>query len=136
MTLLDGRTIDQSEVYFDPDALTWTAGNGEDLTWNLYFRDRQNFADFDVQAWNDKVYQARYAAEHGGQNPAPVGSTSTLANFWDQITTDPLDAPLDSLNDFLKYLGKKIADSPAVQKIGVAVVIGVVLIVILKNPRR
>lgn len=31
-----------------------------------------------------------------------IGSDSTLENFWEQITTDPLDAPLDGFNRILK----------------------------------
>lgn len=32
---------------------------------------------------------------------APSGSTSTLTNFWNQITTDPLAAPLQGANNII-----------------------------------
>jgi hypothetical protein len=37
----------------------------------------------------------------------PRLNDSTASNFWDQITTDPLKAPLDSAND---QIGKAVAN--------------------------
>lgn len=50
------------------------------------------------------VLNDAHQAERGLELARP-GSTSTAANFWEQITTDPFAAPLDGLDN---QLGKAV----------------------------
>lgn len=75
----------------------------------------------------------RSAAIAGNGNPAAINNKldsaddSVLGNFWEQITTDPLAAPLDSLNDQLGKVVKNVVGNPMVLILTVAVVVGVVM---------
>jgi hypothetical protein len=97
VTLLDGRTVDSSELVFHPDTYH-VFFNGEDVTNNMRQYDkRQIWPDFDQSVDNERAYAERYFREHGTQ-PPPTGSSSTFVNFWQQIATDPLAAPLETLD--------------------------------------
>lgn len=100
ITLLDGTQVDTGNVSFNPVTYDFTLNSdGEDLTNLITVSDkRANWPNFDITAWNNMVYNQIYAQQNEGAAPPPVGSTSTLVNFTDQILTDPLAAPLSALN--------------------------------------
>jgi hypothetical protein len=102
---IDGTVYNTSDIVFDSISQTFTVGQ-LDISTNLYRKDQllwQN-AGFDVTAYNNLLYTHHYEATHGGKEPPVLGSTSTLSNFFTDITTDPLSAPLDSLNKGVKQV--------------------------------
>jgi len=100
ISLLDGTQADTADITFNSADYSFTLNTtGEDLTNLIRVPDKiANWPDFDVTTWNNMVYNQIYAQSHGGQSAPAVGSTSTLINFADLITTDPLGAPLSALN--------------------------------------
>lgn len=107
VTLLDGRTVNSDELTFQPETyhVFW---NGEDVTNNMRQYDkRQVFPDFDQSVDNERAYAEQYFRQHGTQ-PPPTGSSSTFVNFWQQISTNPLQAPLETLDaTFAQVTGNK-----------------------------
>ncbi len=97
VTLLDGRSVDSTELVFHPENYhVYYAG--EDVTNNMRQSDKAAiWSDFDRAVDNERSYAEKYVRENG-HAPPPAGSTSTFVNFWQQITTDPLSAPLETLN--------------------------------------
>lgn len=61
-------------------------------------------------------------AERGRELARP-GSDSTAEIFFDQVTTDPLAAPLDSLNDQLSKAAWNVVRNPAVLLLVVGLVV-------------
>lgn len=98
--LLDGRSIESSNLRLNEDNYSVSiVSTGEDVTNNLRQNDKaQIFAGFDRAKDNLRSYVEQYRREHNGATPAPTGDTSLWGNFWTQITTEPLRAPLDALN--------------------------------------
>jgi hypothetical protein len=74
----------------------------------------------DVTELNRALSQARTAQRQDVSYDAAAdllpkpGSDSTWGNFWDQITTDPLRAPLDGLNGVLQRTFAGIVSNPFV----------------------
>ena len=74
----------------------------------------------DQAALNKALSAARSAQRQGTGTAASwdwklnQADPSVLGNFWQQITTDPLAAPLDSLNDQLKKATKNVFVNPMV----------------------
>lgn len=89
-------------------------------------------------AWAKRIYMASLIDDGGvtlrntlndavqaerGRDFARPGSDSTLDNFIEQVTTDPLAAPLDSLNDQLGKAAWNVLRNPFVLVVVVAVVV-------------
>ena len=109
ITLLDGRVIDIAAINFDPSDYSfsvWYAdGNGkENITTLIRRADKMRFAGFDGDFYNNLLYVQKYQREHNGQLPPEVGSTSIWGNFVQQILTDPLAAPLETLDNFVDQI--------------------------------
>lgn len=127
ITLIDGRIVDENSVEFNSGTYHFLL-NGEDITDNIYRKDKENFYGFDATKDNERIYQEKYALAHGGKSAPPVGSTSTLGNFWDQMTSDPLQAPIETLN----HTVAKITGSSGVRTLTIAAVVVVVVILFVK----
>ena len=109
ITLLDSRVIDIAAINFDPSDYSFTVwyadGNGkENITTLIRRADKLRFADFDGDFYNNLLYVQKYQREHNGQLPPDVGSTSIWANFVEQILTDPLAAPLATLDNLVDQI--------------------------------
>jgi hypothetical protein len=106
--MLDGREIDESELVFDPSTYKVTSAvNGENLTNNIRQSDKARvIPDFDKATDNERAYAEKWFREHGTQ-PPPPGSTSTMKIFLQQILTEPLQAPLESLNSQIEQATAK-----------------------------
>lgn len=78
---------------------------------NIAQRAAQLAADDDPEELQRLLSDAR----PGGYNIGdPLLNDSTLGNFVDQLTTDPLAAPLDSLNEQLKKAVQNVVGNPFV----------------------
>jgi hypothetical protein len=111
ITLHDGRQVDTGDILFDPASLQSQTPpvftfipTGENLDNQIRGPDMLDFPGFDQTAWNNYRYTLTYESQHSGQAPPPIGSTSTLGNFVDQVTTNPLQAPIESLNAGVKQI--------------------------------
>lgn len=127
ITLLDGRQVDASNIFFDDSDYSFKlGGTAEDLTTLIKQADKKTFSGFDVSVYNDIVYAQHYFAQHGSWPPS-VGSTSVWVNFVQQITTDPFAAPLDSLSSAIS----SAVDSDGFKKILIVgfIALGVLLLV-------
>lgn len=113
ITLLDGRSVDTANITYNPARFTFiyrTPDGFEDVTNNLRLIDMARFPAFDqVSFLQNRSYQAR-------PGPKP-GSTSTFVNFWEQITTDPLAAPLEGAGNLFSRGVEGIFGNVNVQKI-------------------
>lgn len=112
ITLLDGRSVDSDNLSFDGNTYRVFLGY-EDVTNEVRRSDKVALWDIDQDRENNRVFAENYAAKNGGQQPSPLGSTSTLGNFTQQILHDPLAAPLDLLNATVN----KIFTAPGVIKV-------------------
>lgn len=129
ITLLDGRIVDTANIFFDDTDYSFKlGGTAENITTLIRAQDKQTFPGFDQSKYNDIVYVQKYFRQHGTY-PPDVGSTSIWANFVDQIATNPLQAPLDSLNAGLS----NVTGSDAFKKILIAGFIGLGLLMLLKS---
>ena len=109
LTLISGRQIDIAGLHLDRSSYRVYYG-GEDITNDMRQADKVRiFPGFDRSKDNERAYSDRYAQEHGGNRPAPTGSTSVLVNFARQIVTDPLAAPLDYADE--KVTGRLLGSS-------------------------
>lgn len=96
IVLLDGRTVNGDNIAFHPDTYHFTL-NAEDVTDQIRRSDKHALVpNFDDDIENTRVFTENYTAAHG-QPPNPIGSTSTAVNFFNQIATNPLGAPIDAL---------------------------------------
>ncbi len=89
ITLISGRVVDSDVVDFDPATHLFTL-EGQDITDDIKRNDKRKFVGFSDEQENLRWFKKN------NPNAPETGSTSTLGLFWDQITTDPLDAPLDA----------------------------------------
>ncbi|SRR5260221_2270456 len=106
ITLLDGRPEDTANIFFDPATYFFSdSATGEDLTFNIKLTDKQTFAGFVTQKWFDIASTLKNPGTGSGTGVA-AGETppSTWSNFWGQITTDPLKAPIDAVTAGAKKL--------------------------------
>lgn len=94
ITLLNGRQAWTEEITFDPGNyhFYWGARN-LDITDSMTREQKRTFEGFDDETENRRLY----ADAHGGQD-FNTGDTTIWGNWWDQMTTDPLAAPLDALD--------------------------------------
>jgi hypothetical protein len=128
--LLDGRQVDGSNVFFDDSNYSFKlGGTGEDITRLIRAVDKQTFSGFDQTVYNEIVYVQGYQRTHNGQLPPNVGSTSTWANFVNQLVTDPLAAPLDTLDSTVS----QIFSSSGVKTLLIAVALILAVVLVAKN---
>lgn len=94
-TLISGGEISDNFLIFDASTYhVFDAATGEDLTYEIKQGDKVRlFDNFDRATDNERAYVEKYKRDNGTA-PPPVGSTSTFVHFWNQITTDPLQAPI------------------------------------------
>jgi len=109
ITLLDGRVIDADAIVFDPSDYSfsvWYAdGNGkENITTLIRRADKFRFAGFDGDFYNNLLYVQAYQRRHNGALPPELDLDSTWTNFVQQILTDPLAAPLETLDNFVDQI--------------------------------
>lgn len=129
ITLLDGRIVDTANIFFDDSDYSFKlGGTAENITTLIRASDKQTFPGFDQTKYNDIVYVQHYFQLHGTY-PPDIGSTSVWANFVQQIATNPLQAPLDSLNAGIS----QITGADAFKKILIAGLIGFGLLLLVKS---
>jgi hypothetical protein len=119
ITLIDGSSVDTADIMFDSGDYSFTlstAGGTRDVTLQIREADKKaNWPSWDVTTWNNIYYtKYLYPVSHGGTTAPAVGSTSTWDNFWGQITTDPLGAPLASLDTVVSNTVKDAFGSSSV----------------------
>lgn len=127
ITLLDGRTVDQAHVFFHPDTYKFTADNGEDLTWLIKLTDKDSFPGFDRSRWFTIVSDLKNTGAI-----QPELNTSTWDIFWQQISTDPLAAPLEQADKAFD----EIVNSAVAPKIGLAIGAVVVILALIVVAKR
>jgi len=128
--LLDGRQVESSNVFFDDTNYSFKlGGTGEDITRLIRAVDKQTFAGFDQTVYNDIVYVQGYQRTHNGALPANVGSASTWSNFVQQITTDPLAAPLQALDSTVN----QILGSTGVKTLLIVAALGLAIFLVAKS---
>jgi hypothetical protein len=123
ITLLDGRTANTDQIAFDPVTYHFTL-NSEDVTALISRADKQNnWPNFDPAVDNTRLSNQN---QNGVNLPEPDLPTNTGGILVNQLLTDPLAAPLDSIKSefnkvFATTTGKVII-------IGGVVVLGLLLI--------
>lgn len=127
LTFLDGSTADVGDITFDQGSYHFTYYN-KDVT-NLLTQAQKaaGWKSFDRAKDNLRAYNEAQLAKTG-KVPPPTGSTSTIALFSEQIFTDPLGAPLESLDRKVA----QVAKSTGVQTLLVTAVVGYGLFLFLK----
>ena len=118
IALLDGRRIDVGAISFNESSYQFFF-RSENITNLIRRADKNNFfPEFDPNKDNARLSTG---------NPNSELSTSTLGFFTEQILTEPLNAPLDALDNGVK----KIFDSPGIRTILIwaVVLIGIGLFV-------
>ncbi len=125
ITLLDGRTEDTNNILFDVNTYHFHDGaTGEDLTAQIKFQDKLTFTGFDGPTWLTMVSDInRFGSVQ------PTLDTGLWSNFFHQLSTDALGAPLDALNKGVN----RVFSAPATLKIGLAVLVIVVIYVVVKR---
>lgn len=107
IALMDNRKIDLALLQFNPDTYHFTIGN-EDITNLIRRADKVRIIpNFDVDRENLRVFN-----EGTGAGSPPIGSTSTLTNFLQQITTDPLAAPIETAGRMIEGAAGAVSRSP------------------------
>lgn len=97
ITLISGRVVDTDNIAFDVPTHLFTL-DGQDITDDIKRNDKRKFVGFSDEQENLRWFKKN------NPNAPETGSTSTLGLFWDQITTDPLDAPLDALDSGIQNI--------------------------------
>lgn len=127
LTTIDGRVIYYNAIRIEPsNQRFYLIATGEDLTRNLKQSDKRQFPGFDATLTNDLYYREAHP------DAPEVGSTSTTANFFHQIFTDPLDAPAAAATSAIDTL-KSAVTSPAGLIVGGIIVLGLLIYFL---PRR
>lgn len=95
LTLLNGSQVDEQDLVFnEKDYNVFDAFTGENYTNLIRQSDKVRiFPGFDRAKDNERSFVENYVRQNGKQ-PLPTGSTSIAYNFWQQVTTDPLKAPI------------------------------------------
>jgi hypothetical protein len=103
LTLLDSRSVDMSEIYFDPNTYHFSdTATGEDLTNLIRRADKQdNWPAFDPYTDNQRIFNE---TRKGGSGPLGDLQTNSGVIFAEQLLTDPLAAPLDALTKGVKEI--------------------------------
>lgn len=122
ITLLDGRSVQVSNIFFNPDNYHFTLSpTGEDITNKIRRSDKlSNWNNFDPETDNIRL-------STGNSNTEPLNE-STTSIFVDQITSDPLSAPLETLNNVID----KVIAAPAIKKLAIGAAIGLGIYLIIK----
>jgi hypothetical protein len=130
ITLLDGRTEDTANIYFDPATYHFSdTATGEDLTNQIRRADKQNnWPNFDPYVDNQRIYNE---TRQGGVGPLGDLPTSTAGIFADQILTDPLAAPLDALSAGVK----QVFASSGVKTLVIVAIIAGGFVLLLKSSK-
>ena len=122
MLLLDGRTVVDTAVSFDPVSYHFFLG-GEDITDQIRRTDKLRIVpNFNVERENIRLSEERGAQAGLGNEPL---NDSTGSIFVDQIVNDPLAAPMESFNRQVE----KLFALPGFKKL--LVVGGIVAVVVL-----
>jgi len=94
-TLTDGSKVALSELTFDANTYHVFAGS-RDIT-NLMRQSDKVLAFPGFDRARDNIRASDEAAIARGDNPTTVGDTTIWGNFWHQIGTEPLKAPVEAL---------------------------------------
>lgn len=128
--LLDGTSVDSSAIDFDPNSYHFNIG-GNDITELIRRADKRTLVPgFDDDVENKRIFGEKYANDPN-VNTGEL-DTSVAGNFWHQITTDPLGAPLDALDAGVK----KLANSSGIQKVVIIGVVGLIIYAFVITRRR
>lgn len=88
MTLINGQTVPDGSVTFNPANYTFTFRNVDgqlyDVTELVYRADKKKFKGYDQDVDNIRIYNMNYAAGHG--TAAPVLNTDTAALFMTNVS--------------------------------------------------
>jgi hypothetical protein len=121
VTLLDGNTVDSSSIVFDDRSYHFYIG-ATDITRDLRRVDKLELVpNFDVE--RDNIRASQEAHGKTLQEYVPL-QTNAGVIFVDQITTDPLAAPLESVDSAVK----KVLSSTGVKKI---LIVGIVVLAVV-----
>lgn len=130
ITLSDGRQVSLGNIAFDTSTYHFTLiDTGEDVT-NLISRadKNANWPDFDPTVDNTRA--SNEAA--GGSGPVAPLDDSTASIFANQILTDPLAAPINSLKGELNSVVNDITGGSTVGKVALAAGVLLAVAVIVK----
>jgi hypothetical protein len=130
LTFTDGSTADVGDITFDQSSYHFTYYN-KDVT-NLLTQAQKaaGWKSFDRAKDNLRAYNEAKLAQTGSV-PPPTGSSSTIRLFAEQLFTDPLGAPLESLD---RKVGQ-IAKSTGVQTLIITGIIGYGLFLYFQSRR-
>jgi hypothetical protein len=127
ITFTDGSTADVGDITFDPGSYHFTY-YGKDVTNQLTQSQKAaGWKKFDRAKDNLRAYNESQLKQ--GKTPVPTGSTSTIGIFAEQLFTDPLGAPLESLDKKVK----QVVTSSGVQTILITAIIGYGLVLFFQS---
>lgn len=127
---ISGRGYAVDQISFDSDTYHFTYGDAEaDITSDITRADKLLLVpDFDVTKENYRLSNEKRTGLGAPGSLEPL-ETSTAKIFVDQVTTDPLAAPLDTLN---KTFDKLIA-APGVRKLALVGLLGLTIYFVLRQ---
>lgn len=109
ITLTDGTIVSTNDVVFDSGSYRFYYGD-QDITSLIHQRDKlNNWSEFDPKTASLFAYNQQQIALNKPKNTVDPydttgAGTSTAGNLWDQLTTDPLAAPLEAADREVKTL--------------------------------
>jgi hypothetical protein len=133
ITLVNGTVINTSDIFFNPDNLAMNRApvftyipTGLNLDNQIRLADMSGFEGWNGEAWT--TYRLAHPA-FGTPVLTPQQPTGVGGILFDQLTTNPLAAPLDALSAGVK----QIFASPGVKSLLWLGVGAIVLVLLLKN---
>jgi hypothetical protein len=131
ITGISGKSYAVNQLSFDKETYLFTYGDAEiDVTNDIYSKDKQLLVpDFDLATENYRRASANGDYKPGGIQPL---DESTASIFVSQITTDPLAAPLETLNNTFD----KLVAAPGVRKFVLLGFIAVGIYFVLKQAEK
>lgn len=133
ITGISGKNYLVERIEFDDDTYHFFSGDalsGQDITDDIYRADKLLLVpDFNVTTENYRISSERGAYKPGGTQPL---DDSTASNFVTQITTDPLAAPLETLNNTFD----KLVAAPGARKLVLVAFLGLAVFFALKQATK
>jgi hypothetical protein len=127
---INGKAYVVDRIEFDDETYHFFYGpypSGTDISNDLFSKDKQLLVpDFDLSKENYRRASENGDYKQGGVQPL---EENTAKIFVDQITSDPLAAPLETLNNTFD----KLVDAPGVRKLALLGFVGLALYFVLKQ---
>jgi hypothetical protein len=128
ITGIHDQSFAVNQIAFDPETYLFAYGDSQqNITDEIYSKDKQLLVpDFDLATENYRRASANGDYKPGGIQPL---ETSTAKILVEQLTTDPLAAPLASLNNTFD----KLVAAPGVRKFALLGFLGLAIYFVLRE---